>query len=74
MPIIGMTDMFLKRFQIESIEQLPDYEQRLASIKVLEEGNAAKPEEVSLYNEFELPEEEETPDFLEAETDLQKIG
>ena len=72
--LFGTTDMFLKRFQIESIEQLPDYEQLLASIKVLEEGNAAKPEEVSLYNEFELPEEEETPDFLEAETDLQKIG
>ena len=72
--LFGTTDMFLKRFQIERIEQLPDYEQLLASIKVLEEGNAAKPEEVSLYNEFELPEEEETPDFLEAETDLQKIG
>ena len=72
--LFGTTDMFLKRFQIESVEQLPDYEQLLASIKVLEEGNAAKPEEVSLYNEFELPEEEETPDFLEAETDLQKIG
>lgn len=72
--LFGTTDMFLKRFQIESIEQLPDYEQLLSSIKVLEEGNAAKPEEVSLYNEFELPEEEETPDFLEAETDLQKIG
>ncbi len=72
--LFGTTDVFLKRFQIESIEQLPDYEQLLASIKVLEEGNAAKPEEVSLYNEFELPEEEETPDFLEEETDLQKIG
>ncbi len=70
--LFGTTDAFLKRFQIESIEQLPDYEQLLASIKVLEEGGKAQPEEVSLYNEFELP-EEETPEFLESETDLQKI-
>lgn len=79
--LFGTTDAFLKRFQIESVEQLPDYEQLLASIKVLEEGNKAKPEEVSLYNEFELPPEEsepelpeeETPDFLAEETDLQRI-
>ena len=70
--LFGTTDAFLKRFQIESVEQLPDYEQLLASIKVLEEGNKAKPEEVSLYNEFELP-PEERPDFLAEETDLQKI-
>ena len=63
--LFGTTDAFLKRFQIESIEQLPDYEQLLASIKVLEEGGKTRPEEVSLYNEFELP-DEETPDFLEA--------
>lgn len=71
--LFGTTDAFLKRFQIESIEQLPDYEQLLQSIKVLEEKSNAQPEEVSIYNEFEIPEEEETPDFLEAETDLQKI-
>lgn len=70
--LFGTTDAFLKRFQIESIEQLPDYEQLLSGIKILEEGNKAQPEEVSLYNEFELP-EEETPEFLEEETDLQKI-
>lgn len=87
--LFGTTDAFLKRFQIESIEQLPDYEQLLAGIKVLEEGGKEQPEAVSLYNEFELPPEEqgknaeddalpdlpeeETPDFLQNETDLQKI-
>lgn len=88
--LFGTTDTFLKRFQIESIDQLPDYDRLLASIKVLEEGNAAPPQEVSLYNEFDLPPEEseqegadegdatelpeeETPDFLQDETDLQKI-
>ena len=92
--LFGTTDAFLKRFQVESIEQLPDYEQLLASIKILEEGNKPKTEEVSLYNEFEIPDEEkeenvnsaeekeeemelpeeEIPDFLESETDLQKIN
>ena len=71
--LFGTTDAFLKRFQIESIEQLPDYEHLLESIKVLEEGTKAPTEEVSLYNEFELPEEEEMPEFLENESDLQKI-
>lgn len=72
--LFGTTDAFLKRFQIENIQELPDYEQLLASIKILEEGNKAPPVEVSLYNEFEIPDEEETPDFLEEETDLQKIN
>jgi len=42
--LFGTTDAFLKRFQIESIEQLPDYEQLLSGIKILEEGNKAQPE------------------------------
>ena len=71
--LFGTTDAFLKRFQVESIEDLPDYEQLIASIKVIEEGANTPTEQVSLYNEFELP-EEETPDFLEDEKDLQKIN
>lgn len=78
--LFGTTDNFLKRFQIEDISQLPDYDKLLESIKVLEQP---KPEEKSIYNEFEIPDaeerepelpEEETPDFLAGETDLQKIG
>ncbi len=85
--LFGTTDAFLKRFQIESIDQLPDYEQLLESIKLLE--STASEQKSSLYNEFELPpeeaevaataqdpqipEEEELPDFLAGETDLQKI-
>lgn len=84
--LFGTTDAFLKRFQIESIDQLPDYEQLLESIKVLESG--AGQESTGLYNEFELPpeeaaatqsedpvlpEEEETPDFLANEKNLQHI-
>lgn len=83
--LFGTTDNFLKRFQIESISELPDYEKLLESIRVLE---APKPEEKSIYNEFEIPEEEqaaaeseeelelpeeEIPDFLKGEENLKKI-
>lgn len=71
--LYGTTEEFLKRFQIESIDCLPDYEKLMESIKVLHlEDNK------SLYNEFEIPEEEvaaaetddgkeEIPDFLQGE-------
>lgn len=68
--LFGTTDSFLKRFQIENISQLPDYEQLLASIKVLEEKNT--PAAANLYNEYEIP-DETTPEFLMAEENLQKI-
>lgn len=72
--LFGTTEAFLKRFQIDNISQLPDYEQLLENIKVLEGGQGEKPtENASLYNEFELPAEEEMPEFLQNETDLQKI-
>ncbi len=65
--LYGTTEEFLKRFQIESIDQLPDYDKLIESIKVLHID-----EEKSLYNEFEIPEEEvaateELPDFLQGE-------
>jgi len=69
--LYGTTDEFLKRFQIENIDGLPSYEQVLEKIKLIE-----NPEEVreTLYNEFEIPEEEETPDFLEGEEGVEHIG
>lgn len=60
--LFGTTDEFLKRFRLESIELLPDYDKLLESIKQL---NAARSSQ-SLYNEFEIP-PEEVPEFLEGE-------
>lgn len=69
--LYGTTEEFLKRFQIESIDQLPDYDKLMESIKVLHID-----ENKSLYNEFEIPEEEvasdSIPDFLQGE-DIEKI-
>ena len=63
--LFGTTEKFLKRFRIEDINQLPDYDRLLESITVIEENS--KIEAASLYNEFELPEQEATPEFLEGE-------
>lgn len=76
--LFGTTDEFLKRFQLESLDELPDYETLLESIKVIGEKND---ESRSIYNEYEIPDEEtpelpseeEIPDFLKDENDLQKI-
>ncbi|MGN1094406.1 MAG: SMC-Scp complex subunit ScpB, partial [Candidatus Neoclostridium sp.] len=43
--LFGTTDNFLKRFQIASLDELPDYEQLLQSIRVIESGDADKPTE-----------------------------
>ena len=69
--LFGTTDEFLKRFQIESIKDLPDYEQLLETIKVISMESDST-EQMGLYNEFELPQEEEVPEFLQGE-ELTKI-
>ncbi len=49
--MFGTTENFLKRFQIQSIEQLPDYKDLLERIRVIHsEGE-------SLYREFDIPDE-----------------
>jgi len=69
--LFGTTDEFLKRFRIESIDQLPDYEKLLENIQLL---NQKEPEKTSvgLYNEFELP-PEEVPEFLDGEK-IEKVS
>ena len=53
--LFGTTDEFLKRFQLENLSDLPDYETLLESIRVI--GGGVEPR--SIYNEYEIPEEEE---------------
>ncbi|MCL2822019.1 MAG: SMC-Scp complex subunit ScpB [Firmicutes bacterium] len=64
--LFGTTDEFLKRFRIESIDKLPDYDQLLESISVIEQARSGTERE-GLYNEFELPPEEGVPEFLKDE-------
>ena len=66
--LFGTTDNFLKRFNLSDLAQLPDYEGLLERIKVIENDEKSD----SLYNEFSLP-DEEIPDFLKEEANVQKI-
>lgn len=61
--LYGTTDEFLKRFRLEDIAQLPDYENLLQSIEELKNRQV---ESDSLYNQFEIP-AEGAPDFMEGE-------
>lgn len=50
--LFGTTDEFLKKFELKDISDLPDYEELLSMIDTIES------EDNSLYNNFEIPEEE----------------
>lgn len=52
--LFGTTDNFLKKFNISSLSDLPDYEQLLERIKVLHEES-----DNSLFDFREIPEEED---------------
>ncbi len=52
--LYGTTDNFLKKFNISSLQDLPDYEQLLERIKVLHEDS-----DNSLFDYREIPEEDD---------------
>ncbi len=70
--LYGTTDEFLTRFELNSIEDLPDYEDLLERIKLIHSDQ--QDDSDALYNEFKIPDEEEIPEFLEGEEDLETIG
>ena len=70
--LFGTTESFLKRFNLQDLADLPDYEQLLERIKVINEEEIKNAESDSLYNEFEL-QTEELPDFLKDEDELNKV-
>jgi len=55
--LFGTTDNFLKRFELENLDQLPDYNELLESIKSIESFDN------SLYNNFEIPDEDTSNDI-----------
>ena len=50
--LFGTTENFLKRFELESIDQLPNYNELLDRIRVIHSDGE------SLYREFSIPDEE----------------
>ena len=69
--LFGTTENFLKRFNLNDLAELPDYDSLLERIRVIEEDELPKSD--SLYNEFSLP-EEEVPDFLKEEAGVENVS
>lgn len=59
--LFGTTDEFLKRFNISSIDDLPDYNELLERVKVIRSGDDR------LYNHFEVKPEDDEQDVAVAE-------
>lgn len=69
--LFATTEEFLKRFQIKDLDELPDYDELIERIKVLHKDD--EPEDSSLFDHFEIPEDEEIPEFLKNEPDINKV-
>lgn len=69
--LFGTTDEFLKRFDLQSVEDLPDYEELLEKIKLIRTEEQEKSD--SLYRDYKLPDEEEIPEFLQGE-DVESVN
>jgi len=54
--LFGTTENFLKRFELQSIDQLPNYNELLDRIRVIHSDGE------SLYREFSIPDEEAKPE------------
>lgn len=51
--LFGTTDEFLKRFELQSLDDLPKYDELMAQIKILNDNTSD-----SIYNEFDIDAEE----------------
>lgn len=56
--LFGTTDEFLKRFELQSLDDLPKYDELMAQIKILNAGV----DNDSIYNEFDIDEAVEDAD------------
>lgn len=65
--LFGTTDEFLKRFNISSINDLPDYNELLERVKVIHENKSD-----SLYNHFEI--KDESDEDMEKKLGLKNIA
>lgn len=63
--LFGTTEEFLKRFDLENLESLPDYDELLEKIALIRAENEVEMSE-SLYKEHEIT-DDEIPDYLQAQ-------
>lgn len=65
--MFGTTDEFLKRFNLNSINDLPKYEDLLERIKIIREETEVQHTTDSLYRDHTISQEEIVPEFLQGE-------
>lgn len=72
--MFGTTDEFLKRFNLKDLNELPDYKELLERINVIRsETYDNQLSSDGLYRDYEVPDEEEIPEFLKNEKDVKQI-
>lgn len=69
--MFGTTENFLKRFNINDLTELPDYEELMERINVIREEEGT-PQETLFRNVDDLEFNEDLPDFLKGE-DIQEV-
>lgn len=65
--LFGTTDEFLKRFNLNSIEDLPAYEDLLERIKLIRAETEVQHSTDSLYRDHTISQEDIVPEFLQGE-------
>ena len=65
--LFGTTEQFLKRFDLQSLDELPNYETLLERIQIINVGNTTE----SMYNEYDLEDEEEVDNDEDNDNDKQ---
>lgn len=65
--LFGTTDNFLKRFNIENLSDLPDYEELMERIKTLRSEEEEEKSDTLFRDVQDLEFNEELPDFLKGE-------
>ncbi len=66
--LFGTTDEFLKRFNLNSIDDLPDKESLLDRIKTIRSDSRDQ----SLYRQFDISDEEIVPEKIQEQRDAEK--
>lgn len=71
--LFGTTESFLKRFNLQDINQLPDYEELLERIKTIRQEEDQEKQDTLFKNVEGIEFEEDLPDFFKGE-DVQTIS
>lgn len=67
--LFGTTEEFLKRFNLQNLDELPNYESLLERIQIINVGNTTD----SMYNEYDLQDEEDEEEEREQEPVDEKL-